>query len=53
MRCPNCNEESFVVDYSELNIAELYLEAEVQCDKCGKEFNVSFGLKVEEIREVD
>lgn len=53
MRCPNCEFEGFDVWNSEFKIAELYLETEVACRKCGKHFEVEFGLKVEEIKEID
>ncbi len=53
MRCPDCNGENFEAWDTDLNVAELYLEAEIQCNKCGNVLEVVFGLKVEEIREVD
>lgn len=53
MRCPNCNGESFDIDDLDLNVAELYLEADLWCNDCDKGFRVSFGLKVEEIKEID
>ena len=53
MRCPNCNEESFDIFNMDFSLPELYVVLDLYCDGCGKEFIAEFGLKVEEIREVD
>ncbi|KKK92796.1 hypothetical protein LCGC14_2699350 [marine sediment metagenome] len=53
MRCSNCGGENFDIGDLDLNVAELYLQADLFCENCGSGFVVEFGLKVEEIREVE
>ena len=53
MRCPNCDGENFDIFDMDFSLPELYVILDLSCDGCGKVLVVEFGLKVEEIKEVD